>query len=810
MSGNFGWPQPVPAPQSRWRPHPATQPGPFDTAASIERIRQQQAQQAQFTPDQVLDATADHQFKENTRDGLEAYRQFNGPGPNVVGVTGPTLGEGDAFRAPGAPTMAEAQEQQANAEALKNWEDFKWNAQMAGSVLWQRAQHEYKKGKRQKDELDSMSAGVGFDPTATMPQAPEAPTDPQASEQEKAAKEFEAKQNRATEVAHNEAFPTGTHPNPVAPVMEKPEDMLAPKEGFTDGTTDRRKAAAETRRRGTRKQENRWADPTELGPLPGEETLPPSVTRWSSQNAASNGMARLRQAYEIERDSSTSGETFEDWLVRKGVTPDLKPEEADAKLNEILADNVVNFGHDPLDPGQRKDPRIDTEDDTVLQGRRGVADDTPLDLMTDEQKAKIGRDPSGAPRTARGGRYVWDQTADSDPLRDGEGGFVPRGVAQDRLAEAQKMAEAGNYRGAAAILGIDHMAYGDNVPTLAGDVRAELQRHERMTKAGYVAENVAGGGVRYKAGPVMQAKVDKNKRNMSMRTMTSRYAKEMKDSGVGAAQMREAYDSAYNKAVSDGSDNPHRDAMASLNDRYLEDMRLRRTQDQKLAYNQSQDQYARSVRFGLPKSVVAGLDTVGNAQTVQDKANALMVLHAQQPGMGWDRMAGMLIRGDLDARALNNWIAGTAGQPSPFQKHQANLQRVSSGEVSDTTFAEMGALAATEAGQAGTDAQRQVILRRYTQPVSTRIVNKPTQPTPAEMNFVRQATAGMNYDDFCEHTGLDPKSPASRKKYETITGNAVGFRMADIWSGVGGAIGWLAGGGGPANPGTAQAAPPGK
>jgi hypothetical protein len=171
---------------------------------------------------------------------------------------------------------------------------------------------------------------------------------------------------------------------------------------------------------------------------------------------------------------------------------------------------------------------------------------------------------------------------------------------------------------------------------------------------------------------------------------------------------------------------------------------------------------------------------------------------------------------------MNNWVRATAGQPSPFQKHQANLQRISAGEVTDTTFAELGALAATEAGPSATDAQRQVILRRYTQPMATEIVNKPQQPTPAELTFVRQSTAGMNYDDFCEYTGLtDKESPASRKKYETITGNSVGWRWQDLQNAGSAATGLAAHGlakagelsqyifGGRA-PGTAQAAPPGK
>jgi len=211
------------------------------------------------------------------------------------------------------------------------------------------------------------------------------------------------------------------------------------------GDPNRRNASDTRRANSNRTLHGGWGDAADA-PLPGEETLPGSVAAWNQQRASaglSGGLDDLRNAYEVEMRqgdqsvAATAGLSFEEWLHHHGVTEDLPPHEAGNRLNEMLSRNLSQFP-DHKAPG--KDPRLDADDDTILQGRRGVADNTPLDLMTPEQRERIGSNRDGVPRTARGGYHVWDET-------QGEaGGFVPRGFD---VGAAQKALASGNVRQAA-------------------------------------------------------------------------------------------------------------------------------------------------------------------------------------------------------------------------------------------------------------------------------------------------------------------------------------------------------------------------
>ena len=60
---------------------------------------------------------------------------------------------------------------------------------------------------------------------------------------------------------------------------------------------------------------------------------------------------------------------------------------------------------------------------SVLEGRRGVADSTPLEQLTPEQRKAVDYTPHqpGVPRLPKSGMNVWDQS-----INDGAGGYVPR------------------------------------------------------------------------------------------------------------------------------------------------------------------------------------------------------------------------------------------------------------------------------------------------------------------------------------------------------------------------------------------------
>jgi hypothetical protein len=815
----------------------------FDAAQSIERIRvaQQQAaeqqaaaqqQQGQFA-DQVLEATgqfaADREAEANAAAAAQGNRllhagQFDsvaGPGESPVNPLemGAFHGNGhpflppehfEAWRAPGALTKAQKDTRagvrgyrnlqagrfdNVQGDGRANFNPLAMNRQSQQEPLNPEFEPWRSPGALTQDQFASQLARqTELDPTSMLPQEPELPMgasidvgDARRSK-DKAAGDAVVQDQRQ---AQGNSFPVGTAPNPVAPRMELPPEIP----NASNASGGRRAAATAQRERqaGRKGPGGGWADPAGTKPLPGEETLPPTVAEWSQQNGGST--AKLERAYQIESDAGLIGDMhFGEWLQHKGLKPNMRPEEAGAKMDEIVAESLINHPDgDPLGRGW-KDNRVNEDDDSILAGRKGVPDGIPLDLMTPEQKAKIAYDVDGTPRTARGGYYVWDQTAGEN------GAYVPRGMTQDNMAAARKAQAEGNYRKEAMLYGIDIHAYGDNDAMLKADVARERKRHERMASSGYEASDVAGGGTRYKPGAELRYKEDMRNRDQSIRTLTKRWAKEMKDSGVSGKDLENLYMSAYQRAAQAGHQNPHAAAMQELNSEQLNGFRLRKEQNVALAVQQDRDQYNRSVRFGIPKAIVTGLDGVSSATTAQDKANAFMVMHAQQPMMGWDKMAAMLVRGDMDAAALDRWIAGTVGQAKdPGKKHRENINSVSSKPVGDTTFAEWGTLAQQQLGPGAKPEHVRALHVQIAQPQAAEIVQRNGQPTPEEINYVRQCTSDMDYTTFCHYTGINAKDPASRAKYTNITGKPPGIQLPTFSD----VVGFFSGGAG----NTAQASP---
>lgn len=730
----FGWNPPA-APGFAPRP-PMRRPGnPFDLSAASDRIRQMQLDREAalknppISPEAMFDARLDYENRRNA--GMIDDQVATIPSPEPIDIE---------------PDTSLDPRHSSNAELTGLWatEDAKNDAEWMDSAIAEGEQREAGDRAAEQASLDQIAASVPSpQPVEAMPDA--------MSEHERVAKEAAERARKAMAASQRQIEDSQIKP--------LPQDAKPPMGGFAGG--DRNAAAGARRAKNAAMDQGQWTDAAEA-PLPGEETLPPQIAAWNQNRATSGqpgGMEMLRRAYDIAQDNVPTGETFEEWIRSKGLREDTQPREAQAILDNIVRDSAIEFPmHDPLDKGLGDDPRVNRKDDSILAGRRGVADDTPLDLMPDEQRQKIGTHMDGIPRTARGGQFVWDGTAN-----DGKGGYVPRGVDLNAARKAKTIQEK------AKALGIDFLAYGDNIPQLEQDVARVMARQEQLAQK-YDSVPVAGGGMRLRANADTQARMDNQRAQQFTNTMAKRFARELKSRGVPTAQIQAYYMEGVAEARKNGSSNPYADAAAYVNSKVLDSLRSQRVQAQSLAVQQRADQYNRARDFRLPESVIRGLDTVAAADTPQQQVRALMAMHSMMPGMGYDKMIAMLMRGQIDSDQLRTWASTFNSKPKGMEAYQANVNELQQGQVGPNTHANAHAIATQAAGPGATPEQIKTQRQNITRPVAARIAKKADEGpiTADEEMFVRQETQGMSYKEFCDFLGLDPGDESSMKKYEDI------------------------------------------
>lgn len=754
---DFGWPSP--APMAPPAPRPMA-PG-FNLADSLERIRAARAQ-AESVPGGGIDLAQVVSDSEDKRDwdrGMEAMRQFRGMKAN--GVRGPwdeaaqdpmTMGrnsqvarEGgvphildkdyDPWRDPGALTVPQTQ--------AKYAEDLRRKAEDAESADYSQWQKGYDRDRAdearvrstQKD-IEALSAGIPMD----------APADPVVP-------------GYAADAGEN-ADDTAAAMKSLEPGRMAPEDRkpVAPSRGFAGN--DRAKQAADIR------AGNRYSEPSEA-PLPGEETLPPGVAAWNHDRAQSGmgGLDELRRAYDIEQANEPNDLSFADWLESKGLKGDTHPVKAGEILDRVLSENLAKYPDHYKERGEG-DQRISADDDSVLSDRRGLADDTATHKMTPEQKRRVGTHYDGIPRTERGGREVWDQGA-----RDGEGAYVPRGY--DKAMADQAMRE-GNIRKEAMAYGIDHRAYGDNEAQLRADVGARRKRLAQLGKS-YDVTPVEGGGTRLTANSQTQERMRKIKEDQFVSTMTKRFAQEFAQRGVDPSQVASEIRRTYREGLAANSKldpaDRHRAAAGFTNENLLDSIRGQRDATLQLAVNKRADQFNRAQAFGMPVHMVRALDTLGSARTPQEQVNALSVLHAAAPAMGFDRMAAMLLRGQVESQQLAQWAQMNGGKPKGMDALEGDLQDVQGGPVGPDTVIRAQAIASRAAGQNATAEQIRQQRNMILQPKAREIAAQ-GNASPQEITMLSQVVQGMSPAEFYQYLGLDPNDRKSWAKYEQVTGRS--------------------------------------
>jgi len=701
---------------------------------SIARIRamQQAPAQPQFTPEDVLQATGD------LTQGIEqeaASRQ-------------------EAAAAAAAQQQAEAAaKQRAEHEQRMSGRWGQVFEHTPGQDWWDTS---LRRGERIKGEKQEANQRAWMNQQAAA--LPPIPMDDPAVASDPA---YAVDQTDAVKAMEQQAAQQVTAKSDLPEVQPMPPSGNGP----AIPPSPRRQQAAEKRGRANQT----WTDPASA-PLPGEETLPPAVAEWNQARASSGsggGIDALRTAYDIAERNVPSGKTFDEWVSAQmeahGVDAQAHPMEAQAALEKIVSQNLSEYGHDPMGEGIKHDPRIDRDDDTVLKNRRGLADGTPMDLMTPEQRARIGSHHDGVPRTARGGYSVWDETEGQS------GGFVPRGFDPKTVAAAQA---SGDIRQEAAAYGIDHMAYGDNTAQLEADVAKVRKRNAELGKK-YDTVAVPGGGFRLAPNAYTQKLRDDQRAKQFGNDMARRWAHEMKETGLASQDVLAAY---REHLASNPGD--YAGATRFVENRYLNSLRMKQTQDRTLAVRQRNMQDARATRYGVNPGLVSFFDSLNSAETPEQRQALLMFAHGAQPHMGWNSLAAMYAKGQFDEESLKAWTSQMAAKPNANEQIGSAVNDFVNSPAGMATWAQVNHhISSMPGGDKMSPELKRGEARRYAMPIVQNAIQSGNYNTPDQIAFIRAVTEDAPGkpaapDTFAAVTGVPRKDPRFAPLYQHVFGVA--------------------------------------
>ena len=446
----------------------------------------------------------------------------------------------------------------------------------------------------------------------------------------------------------------------------------------------------------------------------------------------------------------------------------------------MAAEQARNFGSDI--PGDRGDPDKVLPEDKAPAVPRGFSENSEAPLPGEETL------PPGVAawndRRAKAGvrdgletlRQVYDSAFDRDPTLPDFATWVERqGILPDMpVEEANARLDA---------------LVGDSIKQEPGAIPGKGWKDARQKHQELVEKRQAQ----------QQQQLDHRGRKW-VDDMGKRFAGE-----IGVGSIRAAYQQGLQEAIANGSKNPHLDAVRSANASVVDGLRASKSQRIRLNVQQQADQYNRARRMGLPQSLVIGLDGLAHAASPDDKFRALTVLHTQAPMMGFDKMAAMVAKGQIDNQALAAWAQQMGGKPS----FEADFARWNNTPLGPTSYAGLINMAHQQAGAGATPQQieekaRQIGTGRATQAIQA-MMAPGAAINPGDAAFVRQLSGDMDFDTFAQTFGLDTRNPQARMVYERVTGRPVGIRIFDdapaaiggVLAGagqvVGGAVDWLRG-----------------
>jgi hypothetical protein len=266
--------------------------------------------------------------------------------------------------------------------------------------------------------------------------------------------------------------------------------------------------------------------------------------------------------------------------------------------------------------------------------------------------------------------------------------------------------------------------------------------------------------------PMDAGHVDRRKEQF-INTMMKRHGVEMAQSGVTEQQLRAAYESGVQ---ADKTGDPILAGSRAVNKMFVTG--FKNTRDQQIAINHKKhiDQQNRANSFGVPVGTVQFFDSLQAARTPEERQNIFMLAHSRHPHMGYDKVAAMLMKGEIDNDALTRWAQSMGGnaKPNPIDQIGANNDAISNGPLTPATLAKAHAEASRENQGAKPAELRTIIANRMLPAIRSHVASG----KPWDIHATTTASQVLSTEpaDFAFQIGLPPNDPRVGQLYQQIHG----------------------------------------
>jgi len=247
--------------------------------------------------------------------------------------------------------------------------------------------------------------------------------------------------------------------------------------------------------------------------------------------------------------------------------------------------------------------------------------------------------------------------------------------------------------------------------------------------------------------------------------------------GITMAEIEAAYDAGVKTGAVDSygdpMNDPHLAGVRGANSTILDGAKRNRTAQIEVNLKRRRDQMGRASTWGMPLAQVQFYDSLQNAQTPQEAANVLILAHSQDPSMGYDKAAALLMKGQLDQASLQQWAAGQGNSVKGVNKLGSDLQGIYNAPITAATLPQLQAISATLPGQENASpAEKKKTYLEIQRPLARKVAAKKEEPTADEFALLQSATEGMSPEEFYKYLDLDPKDPQSEAIYKAVFGKA--------------------------------------
>lgn len=269
----------------------------------------------------------------------------------------------------------------------------------------------------------------------------------------------------------------------------------------------------------------------------------------------------------------------------------------------------------------------------------------------------------------------------------------------------------------------------------------------------------------------MDAQHTDRRRDQFIEQFAARHAEQMAKAGINQEQLRSIYEAG---SRSDPNGDPILGGARAVNAALAGRFKADKAMQTRVAVNKRADQFNRARSFGVPQGTVQFFDSLQAAQTPQERANILMLAHASQPRMGWDKMAAMLMKGEIDNDAMGKWAGQMGGKPQGggIDKIGQDANAVALGWDDPGFEAQATAMAKTVlGGEAKPEAIAGFAKDLFVKGAREAILSgKPL--TPAQVAQARKYMNSESLESFAAQIGLQATDPRLAQLYYRIFGKA--------------------------------------